>query len=224
MIETDVLSRHRPATSGPNLEATERATRAFEGFLDGRARAATLGGSTPTRAPWRKRSLAIAGMAAVLLMVGSVAYATFGDGVFYVKPATQITQTGDLSLVLQDSNMGPCLEVRTAQGMSGGCGGDFDEPLSISTGGIGDATFATGWGPPGTAKIEMTFPGGEIVKVTTFEMLQGYDVLFFIAPLPPTLGRESSLPLQTVAFDAGGNTLATINHAEESDAVIEGEH
>lgn len=105
MIETDVLSQHRPATSGPNLEATERATRAFEGFLDGRARAATLGGSTPTRAPWRKRSLAIAGMAAVLLMVGSVAYATFGDGVFYVKLATQITQTGDLSIVLQDSNM-----------------------------------------------------------------------------------------------------------------------
>ena len=168
----------------------------------------------------------IAGIAVALRLAGSVAYATFGigDGVFRSQSATQIAQSGDLSFVLQDSNIGPCLEVRTAQGMAGGCGADFDEPLSVSVGGIRETTFATGWGPPGTTRIEMIFATGEIVEVTTFEMLEGYDVMFFIAPLPLSLGSEPSLPLETVAFDARGNALATVSRDEGSDAGFDHEN
>jgi hypothetical protein len=166
-------------------------------------------------------------MAVALLLAGSVAYATFGigDGVFYIEPATQITETADLSFVLQDSNIGPCLQVRTVQGMAGGCGYDIlAEPLSVSVGGIRETTFATGWGPPGTTRIEMIFATGEIVEVTTFEMLDGYNVMFFIARLPLSLGSEPSLPLQTVAFDARGNALVTVSRDEGSGAADDHEH
>ena len=108
--------------------------------------------------------------------------------------------------------------------MAGGCGADFDEPLSVSVGGIRETTFATGWGPPGTTRIEMIFATGEIVEVTTFEMLEGYDVMFFIAPLPLSLGSEPSLPLETGAFDARGNALATVSRDEGSDAGFDHEN
>lgn len=221
MTEMDLLKRYRPATSGPGPVVTARATRAFGDFLDSEAPRATQ------TTPWRRRSLMIAGMAVTVLVAGSVAYATFGigDGVFYTQSATQIAQSGDLSFVLQDSNIGLCLHVRTDGGMAGGCGYDIlAEPLSIAVGGLADATFATGWGPQGTTRIEMTFATGEIVKVTTFEMLEGYDVMFFIAPLPTSLGREPWLPLQTVAFDAKGNALATVSSTEGSDAGFDPAH
>ncbi len=153
----------------------------------------------------------------ILLAAGGIASVIIGDGVVYVEPANQITQANGLTLVVQESNIGPCLEVRTGEGMSGGCGADFNEPISISTGGIGDATFASAWAPPGPAEIEMTFPGGEIVKVVAFQVMEGYDVAFFVAPLPPSPGREPSLPLQVVAYDAQGNTLATVSTTEDAD-------
>ncbi len=227
MTEPDIVSRYRPATSGPGPQVTAGATRAFGDFLDSQTPRVTPSGLTQTRAPWTRRSLSIAGIAVALLLAGSVAYATFGigDGVFYIEPATQISQSGDLSFVLQDSNIGPCLEVRTVQGMAGGCGYDiFAEPLSVSVGGIRETTFATGWAPPGTARIEMTFPGGEIVKVATFETLEGYDVVFFVVSPVPSPGGEPALPLQTVAYDAEGNTLATIIYTDGSDTIVRDEH
>lgn len=137
-----------------------------------------------------------------------------GDGGVYAGLGTQITQVGELSLVIQGSNIGFCLEVRTEGGMAGGCGTDFDEPLSVGVGGIMEATFAHGWAPLGTAEIEMTFASGEIVYVTAFEAVEGYDVAFFLAPLPSSLGREPSLPLQAVAYDAQRNTLATTSYTD----------
>ena len=212
MNEMDLLSRHRPATSGPSSDITEGATRAFAEFLDGQS-PPTIGRSGATRARWRRRSLVIAGLAVMVLAAGGVAIAVYnglyGDGVVYVEPATEIMETAGLTLVVQDSNVGPCLEVRTERGMAGGCGFDFDDPLNVGAGGVGDATFTSGWAPPGTAKVEMTFPGGETVMVTTFQAVEGYDIVFFVALLPPSFGREPSAPSQTVAYDAQGNTLAT---------------
>lgn len=212
MIDTDELSRYRPATEGPNHEATARASRTFEDFLTEQAQTPAV--ARPRRARSKRGSFVMGGVAAVVLAAGSVAYATFGagDGIFYTEPATQIAQSGDLSLVLQDSNIGPCLEARNSEGMAGGCGADMNMPLSVSTGSIGGVdgvTFAIGWGPPGAVRIEMTFPNGELVVVTSFEKLEGYDVMFFIATLPSTLGIEPPVPERTVAFDSAGNPLAT---------------
>jgi len=215
MNEMDVLSRHRPATLGPSPDLTEAATRTFGEFLDSQNPATAISSSTPTRARWRRRPLVIAGMAVILLAVGGVAVAVIGDSVVYVEPATQIIQTGDLTLVLQESNIGPCLEVRIEGGIAGGCGADFDEPLSVGVGSIGETTFASGWAPPGTAGIEMVFPGGEIVKVAAFESLEGYDVVFFVVLLPASLGFEVGLPLDAVALDDQGNTLATVSYTDE---------
>lgn len=68
----------------------------------------------------------------------------------------------------------------------------------------------------------MTFPGGEIVKVVAFQVMEGYDVAFFVAPLPPSLGREPSLPLQVVAYDAQGNTLANVTDGQRVYSAREG--
>ena len=213
MIDRDELSRHRPATAGPSQGTTERATRAFREFLNRQAQTAIPIPAGPRRALSRTRSFAMAGIAALLLAAGGVAYAAFGagDGVFYTGPATEIAETGGLSFIPADSNIGPCLEVRSDQGMAGGCGGDFDELLTISVGSIGKAAFATGYGPPGTARIEMTFPNGEVVAVTSFATLEEYDVMFFMTTLPPTSDNEPLLPVQTVALDPEGNTLATVS-------------
>jgi len=215
--EMDTLTRHRPLTTGPAPEVTERASRSFAEFLDNQSAGTTNDGSTHTRKRWYRRPLAIAGWTAILVAAGGVAIAVTGDGVVYVEPPTQITETGDLSLVIQESNIGPCLEVRTDGGMAGGCGVDLDEPLSVGTGGIGATTFASGWAPPGTAKVEMAFPGGEIVNVATFETVEGYDKMFFVVPLSPSLGDEPPLPLQVLAYDHQGNTLAMVNYPERPD-------
>lgn len=160
----------------------------------------------------------------MLLAGGGVAIAVIGDGVFYVEEATEITEIDGLTLVVQESNIGPCLQVHFDGGMAGGCGADLDEPLSVSTGGIRTTTFASEWAPPGTAKVEMTFSGGEVVKVTNFETAEEYDIVFFVVPLPPSLGDEPPLPLQVVAYNDQGDSLATVSYADGSDSDPQHDH
>lgn len=222
--EMDTLVQHQPPTTGPASDASERATRSFAEFLARQSPATTHTGPTPTRRRWYRRPLAIAGLAAMLLAGGGVAIAVIGDGVFYVEEATEITEIDGLTLVVQESNIGPCLQVHFDGGMAGGCGADLDEPLSVSTGGIRTTTFASGWAPPGTAKVEMTFSGGEVVKVTNFETAEEYDIVFFVVPLPPSLGDEPPLPLQVVAYNDQGDSLATVSYADGSDSDPQHDH
>ena len=210
--ELEVLGRHRPTTSGPRLATTEHATRTFSEFLDSQTPTATTRKSRPTRKRGLRRPFAIAALATTLLAAGGVAIAVIGDGVAYHGPATQIAEIDGLTLVVQDSNKGPCLEVRSEDGsMAGGCGADFDSnPLSVGAGLISGRTFVNGWAPQGTVEVVMTFPGGERVSVTALQVVEGYDVVFFVAsPVPPD-GNETVLPDEAAAYDAKGNTLATV--------------
>jgi hypothetical protein len=139
------------------------------------------------------------------------------DGVVYVKPATEITRTDGLTLVVQDSNIGPCLEVRTEQGgMAGGCGADFEEPLSVDVGLVDGKSFVSGWAPAGTVELSMTFPDGEILSVTALQVVEGYEVMFFLASPAPSIGNEPYFPIEAIAYDSDGNTLATVTYGTDN--------
>ncbi|MCH7586163.1 MAG: hypothetical protein IH941_13570 [Acidobacteria bacterium] len=137
------------------------------------------------------------------------------DGVTYIEPTTQITVIDDLTLVVQESNIGPCLEVRTeAGGMAGGCGADFGQPLNVGFGGIREKRFTIGWAPVGTIEVVITLADGEIVSVTTLHSVEGYDVLFFLALLPSSGNEPGSPPIEATAFDAGESPLASVSYGD----------
>lgn len=214
--EISILAKHRPLTSGPSPEFTHHAERNFTEFL--KQQETTTSVQPEKRVRRRSRPLAVAILAVALLAAGGVAIGVIGDGVGYVGPATPITETDDLSLVVQESNIGPCLEVRKADGtMAGGCGADLSEPLHIGVGSIGQTAFADGWAPPNTARVEMTFADGEAITVTSFQTTDEYDVLFFLIPLNGS-SAEPSLPIQAAAYDDQGNTLASISYDDVSDS------
>ncbi len=214
--ELDLLRQHRPTTSGPEPEVTERATRSFGEFLDSQTPTVTIRHTRPTRRQWLGRPLAIAGLATTLLAAGGIAIAVISDGVVYVDPATRITETDGLTLVVQDSNKGLCLEVRSDDGsMSGGCGFDFDtNPLGVNLGLVNGKTFASGWAPPGTVKVVMTFPDGETMEVTAIHVVEGYDVVFFVASPSRSPGYEETVLPDAAAYDVQGNTLATVSYSD----------
>ncbi len=135
------------------------------------------------------------------------------DGMTYTEPATQITVIDGLTLVVQESNIGPCLEVHVEGGGSGSCG-PLDDPLNVGFGGIYGKTYTTGWAPVGTFEVVITLAGGDIVSVTALQSVQGYDVLFFLALLPSP-GNEPGLPpIEATAFDASGNPLASVSYGD----------
>ena len=137
------------------------------------------------------------------------------DGVTYIEPATEITVVDDLTFVVQESNIGPCLEVRVEGGGAGGCGANLDDPLNVGFGGIRGKAWTSGWAPVGTSEIVITLAGSEIVSVTSFQTVEGYDVLFFFALLPPALGDDAGLPpIQATAFDASGSPLASVSYGD----------
>jgi hypothetical protein len=214
--EMSILAQYQPPTEGPSPEITESATKSFAEFLQNQG-TTTSGRVKPTHTRWRRRPLVVAALAGALLAAGGVAIAVIGDGVVYVEPATPITETAGLTLVVQESNIGPCLEVRTEDGMAGGCGIDFAEPLSVGVGSIGQTTFASGWAPPGTTEVELTFENGEALTVTTFEVVEGHDVLFFVVSPVPSPGTEPSLPTRAVAYGDQGHAVATIDYGEAND-------
>ena len=219
--ELDVLRSYRPTTSGPHPDVTEQASRALSGFLDSQAVAHVASHAKPSSTRWRRRPTAIVGLAAILLAAGGVAVAVIGDGVIYSEPETQIAATGDLNLVVQESNIGPCLEVRSdSGGMAGGCGADFSEPLSVGVGLVDGTSYVSGWAPAGTVEIVMVFPGGEMLSVTALPMVEGYDVVFFLASPVPSPGNEPSLPLEATAYDSAGKELGKVTYDQGSD----GEH
>ncbi len=136
------------------------------------------------------------------------------DGMTYTEPATQITVIDGLTLVVQESSIGPCLEVRIEGGGAGSCGNNFDEPLNVGFGGVNGKSFTSGWAPVGTLEVVITLADGEIVSVTALQSVQGYDVLFFLALLPSP-GNEPGLPpIEATAFDANGNPLATVTYGD----------
>jgi hypothetical protein len=151
----------------------------------------------------------------MILAAGGVAIAVIGDGVVYIEPETQIAEINGLTLVVQDSNIGPCLEVHAVDGsVAGGCGTIFDSPLSIGVGAIDGKTYASGWAPRETTEVVMTFPGGETLSVTALEVAEGYEVVFFVVSPVPSPGSEPTLPDEASAYDAQGNRLATVNYSE----------
>lgn len=207
MDEIEILRGHRPPTSGPPPEVTERAREDFGRFLANQhpVQAITKRGRMRRRRRW-----AIPALALLLVGTGGVALGALGflDGVIYERPAKEIITTDDLTLVVQESNLGPCLEVRTEEGgMSGGCGADLEEPLSVAVGVVDGKSFVSGWAPPGTVQVRMTFPDGDTVSVTNLHRVEGYPVVFFLASPVPSTGGEPMLPVEVSAFDQEGRVL-----------------
>jgi len=219
--ELSILAHYQPTTEGPSPEITERAAKSFAEFLQTQG-TTTSSRVQPTRTRWRRRPLVVAALAGALLAAAGVAIAVIGDGVVYIDSATPITEIAGLTLVVQESNIGPCLEVRTEDAsMAGGCGIDFAEPLSVGVGSIGQTTFASGWAPPGTTEVELTFENGDALTVTSFEVVEGHDVLFFVVSPLPSPGTEPSLPTRAVAYGDQGHTLATIGYGEANDTDLQ---
>jgi hypothetical protein len=105
------------------------------------------------------------------------------------------------------------LEVRVEGGGAGSCGNHFDDLLNVGFGGIREKTWSSGWAPTDTVEVVITLAGGEIVSVTTFQSVDGYDVLFFFELLRPSLGDEPGMPpIQATAFDASGIPLASVSY------------
>ena len=214
--ELDVLRRHRPITSGPDPDLTDRALHSFSEFLDSQAPATGMRETNPTRKSSARRSLAIAALATTLIAAGGIAIAVIGDGVVYAEPATEITEVNGLTLVVQDSNKGTCLEVRTEDGnMAGGCGVQFQRsPLEVGIGFVSGRSFASGWAPHGTTMVVMTFHNGETMSVTAVQVVDGYDLVFFVASPLPLPGNQIVLPDRAAAYDAEGRTLATVSYGD----------
>ena len=79
--------------------------------------------------------------------------------------------------------------------------------------GFREKTWTSGWAPVGTFEVVITLAGGEIVSVTAFQTVEGYDVLFFFALLPPALGDHPGLPpIQATAFDTSGTALTSVSY------------
>jgi len=135
------------------------------------------------------------------------------DGVNYLGAGTEIVQTGSLTLVIQDSNAGTCLQVRTnTGGMSGGCGADFSTPMSVQVGSIGETAFASGWAPAATARLTLTFGDGSTQDIERLTQVDAYgELVFFLVPIPrPETGTD--LPLPSVAYNSSGEELARLDH------------
>lgn len=133
-----------------------------------------------------------------------------GDGL-------EVVERGGLTLTLSGALDNPCVRVRSATGMAGGCGADFAELLNIAVGGTGGMSFVDGWAGAGTAKVLVTLADGTEIEVTELVAVEGFDVLFFLELLPPTADGEPELPIRATAFDQTGAITAEFV-LSESDA------
>lgn len=208
--ELEILRRYSPSNSGPSDETTARAEAAFGAFIGSQVEG-SRGGSIRKR--WRRHPVAIAGVSLLLVAAGGIGIAISVDGVEYIDPPVEISQIGDFTLVVQDSNLGQCLEVRAEDGrMSGGCGVEFGDPIGVGLAGFDETTIVLGWAPFATTRLEMTFSSGESVELTEFQRVEGYDIVFFVMSPVPTLNGEMSLPLEVVSYDIDERILATTSY------------
>lgn len=212
--EIDLLRQYRPVALGPSPNVTTRARKDFTEFLESQRSPGEAFERRPPSRRWQRR-IAVAGIAALLLVLGGVAIGQFVDGVFYSQSEIEVIRAGELSLVIQESNIGPCLEVRTTNGsMSGGCGADFTVPLSVEVGLIEGSMYTSGWAPPGTTLVIITFPNAEEVRVSDFAVVEEYEVVFFMASPVPQLGDHGPMFIKATAHDAEGNVIATLTQAD----------
>lgn len=204
MVDELALVRvHRPATNEPDPLVREQAISDFGDFLQSqKSRAVPHSSKLSTR-----RWLVIITAVAALVVAAGVAVGIFGDGVVYTEGPTEITTVDHLTLMVQESNIGTCVEVRSTDGqMAGGCGGvDFDQPLSIQQGVITGTSYLSGWTSLDTAEVVVTFPNGEQLSITEFVQADGYPVQFFLAT-----GTPSEPGLTAAAFDNSGNKLGSV--------------
>ncbi len=120
----------------------------------------------------------------------------------------EVVKRGGLTLTLSGALDNPCVEVRSATGMAGGCGADFTQLLQLGAGGIDGVLFVDGWAPASTAKVVVTLADGTEIEVTDLVAVEGFDVLFFLELVPPTANGESELPITATAFDQTGAITA----------------
>jgi len=120
----------------------------------------------------------------------------------------EVVQRGGLTLTLSGALDNPCVEVRSATGMAGGCGADFSQLLQFGVGGVDGISFVNGWAPQNSAKVVVTLGDGTEIEVTDLVAVEGFDVLFFLELLPPTVSGEPELPITATAFDQTGGITA----------------
>ncbi len=120
----------------------------------------------------------------------------------------EVVERGGLTLTLSGALDIPCVRVRSATGMAGGCGADFTQPLNITVGATGGMSFVDGWVAAGTAKVVVTLADGTVIEVTDLVAVEGFDVLFFLELMPLTVSGEPELPITATAFDQTGGITA----------------
>ena len=123
-------------------------------------------------------------------------------------PGLEVVQRGGLTLTLSGAIDNPCVRVRSATGMAGGCGADFTQQFQFGVGGIGGVLFVDGWALPNAAKVVVTLADGTEIEVTDLVAVESFDVLLFLELMPPTVRGEPELPITAVAFDQTGAITA----------------
>jgi len=212
--ELETLVRFRPETIGPSAHVTARATAGFTDFLSN-----AVADQSQRRPPHRRRLvLAVSGVSLLLVALGGAATALFADrqsdGVVLIAPPVEATIGEALTLRVQESNLGTCIDVLTSGGSAGGCGMSLDSPMGVSSGGVGATIFLNGWVPLDTARIEVTLTDGTTIVVNAFETFSGYDVNFFAVLLDPTLGPEPPPAALATAYDESGIVVATLDRRD----------
>lgn len=99
--------------------------------------------------PFRSESLAAANFTSGCL-------APFDGHDLEAGPGLEVVERSGLTLTLGGALDNPCVEVRSANGMAGGCGADFAEPLQLGAGGVEGEFVIDGWAPGSTAKVVLT--------------------------------------------------------------------
>ena len=122
-------------------------------------------------------------------------------------PSVALVQRDGLVLILSGPSDSQCLEVRSETGMSGGCGLDLSQPLSLAAGGLAGTNFISGWAPDSAIRIVVTLAGGVEIEVTDLVAVEGINRRFFMELIPPTAAGdvnasgELNLPITAVALN-----------------------
>lgn len=120
----------------------------------------------------------------------------------------ELISRGGLTLAIRGPVDRRCLEVRSGEGMAGGCGVDLDQELHLGTGSLDGVAFVDGWAPANAASVVITLADGTEFEATELVSVADFDVQFYLEVLPPTDGGEPELPIEATAVDSDGLVIS----------------
>lgn len=122
--------------------------------------------------------------------------------------AINIIERDGLALSVTRSADTLCFDVAGAQGRAGRCGTDLSDPLVIGAGSLGGRGFLYGWAPLEAEQIVITLADGDKIESADLVSVEGFDVQFFLEPVPLDERNETDLPIEAAAFDADSQQIA----------------